>query len=122
MEEFYLFELLFLIPSAIGAIDFIILCVLKHKCTEPVLAEITEAKIIRRKVSAKMRYYHDNIMYEFSADRSLFKVLIKGQTAEIMVDPNKPEVYYCPAKLKKHIVNDIFLFSLGIYLITHIKF
>ena len=123
MEEYLLWKGVLLIPTIIGVLDFLVISMLRRKCTETVRVMIKNMGVYSDgKEKLKLVYEYDNRLYESTSDSSLINHMKKSGQREIKINPNNPEMYYCPSRLKKHLFTDLFLATMGIYLITHINF
>jgi len=123
IEEYLLWKGVLLIPTIIGVLDFLVISMLRRKCTETVRVMLKRTGIYYDgKEKIKMVYEYDNRLYESESDTSLIVYLEKSGQREIKVNPNNPEMYYCPSRQKKHLFTDLLLAAIGIYLVTHINF
>ena len=123
IEEYLLWKGVLLIPTIIGVLDFLVISMLRRKCTETVRVMLKRTGIYYDgKEKIKMVYEYDNRLYESESDTSLIVYLEKSDQREIKVNPNNPEMYYCPSRQKKHLFTDLLLAAIGIYLVTHINF
>lgn len=123
IEEYLLWKGVLLIPTIIGVLDFLVISMLRRKCTETVRVMLKRTGIYYNgKEKIKMVYEYDNRLYESEYDTSLVVYLETSGQREIKVNPNNPEMYYCPSRQKKHLFTDLLLAAIGIYLIKHINF
>ena len=123
IEEYLLWKFVLLIPTVIGLADFIVISILKRKCTETVRVMIKRTGVYYDgKEKLELVYEYDNRLYESASDTSLINHLERSGQREIKVNPNNPEMYYCPSRQKKHNFTDLLLAAIGIYLVTHINF
>lgn len=123
IEEYLLWKGVLLIPTIIGVLDFLVISMLRRKCTETVRVMLKRTGIYYNgKEKIKMVYEYDNRLYESEYDTSLVVYLETSGQREIKVNPNNPEMYYCPSRQKKHLFTDLLLAAIGIYLVTHINF
>lgn len=123
MEEYLLWKFVLLIPTVIGLADFIVISILKRKCTETVRVMIKRIGVNSDGTEKrKLVYEYDDRLYESTSDSSLIAHLERSGQRIIKVNPNNPEMYYCPSRQKKHLFTDLLLAAIGIYLVTHINF
>ncbi|WP_295069860.1 hypothetical protein [Ruminococcus sp.] len=122
MEEYLFWKFVLLSPAIIGLFDFMFFSYLKRKCTETVSVMLKVSCVNSDGTETyKVVYEYDNSLYEARESGLVFHVQ-NSENHEIKVNPNNPEMYYCPSRQKKHLFTDLFLVAMGIYLITHINF
>ena len=123
MEEYLLWKFVLLIPTVIALVDYLVIRMLRRKCTETVRVMIKRTGVYYDgKEKLELVYEYDNRLYESASDTSLINHLERSGQREIKVNPNNPEMYYCPSRQKKHNFTDLLLAAIGIYLVTHINF
>lgn len=123
IEEYLLWKFVLLIPTVIALVDYLVIRMLRHKCTETVRVMIKRTGVYYDgKEKLELVYEYDNRLYESASDTSLINHLERSGQREIKVNPNNPEMYYCPSRQKKHNFTDLLLAAIGIYLVTHINF
>lgn len=123
IEEYLLWKFVLLIPTVIALVDYLVIRMLRRKCTETVRVMIKRTGVYYDgKEKLELVYEYDNRLYESASDTSLINHLERSGQREIKVNPNNPEMYYCPSRQKKHNFTDLLLAAIGIYLVTHINF
>ena len=123
MEEYLLWKFVLLIPTVIALVDYLVIRMLRRKCTETVRVMIKRTGVYYDgKEKLELVYEYDDRLYESASDTSLINHLERSGQREIKVNPNNPEMYYCPSRQKKHNFTDLLLAAIGIYLVTHINF
>ncbi len=123
IEEYLLWKFVLLIPTVIALVDYLVIRMMRRKCTETVRVMIKRTGVYYDgKEKLELVYEYDNRLYESASDTSLINHLERSGQREIKVNPNNPEMYYCPSRQKKHNFTDLLLAAIGIYLVTHINF
>ncbi|WP_074714689.1 hypothetical protein [Ruminococcus flavefaciens] len=123
MEEYLLWKFVLLIPTVIALVDYLVIRMLRRKCTETVRVMIKRIGVNSDGTEKrKLVYEYDDRLYESTSDSNLIAHLERSGQRIIKVNPNNPEMYYCPSRQKKHLFTDLLLAAIGIYLVTHINF